>query len=221
MCIAITLFSSQGLAYQEGDFLVRAGVAVIDPREESDSIDLEGIKLGEIGIESQNVPIANVSYFARDHLAFELLLSKPPVFDIVGTTGLVKGIPIGDMEVYPLVITAQYFPMAPSSTWQPFVGVGFNYVVSGDSNVNPDLAPHFGADSIKLEVEDSWGLTLSAGLDFMLSEKLLISAQAYYMDVDGRANGKVIIDGQDIDIDLFAHTGRAPVLYSITLGYIF
>ncbi len=221
MLVTIALFSQQGFAYQKGDFLVRAGIAILDPREESDPINLGGIELGEIGIESQNVPIANVSYFATDHLAFELLLSMPPVFEIVGTTGLIKGLAIGDMEAYPLIVTAQYFPMDSSSVWQPFVGIGFNYVVPGDTKVNPDLAPLFGADSIELEVEDSWGLTLSAGLDFMLSEKLLISAQAYYVDAEGKANGKVIVDGQAIDIDLFARTGRTPVLYSLTLGYIF
>ena len=110
-------------------------MAAIDPREESDSINLGGIELGEIEIESQNVPIANVSYFATDHLAFELLLSKPPVFNIVGKTGLIKGLPIGDVEAYPLVVTAQYFPMESSSAWQPFVGIGFNYVVPGDTKV--------------------------------------------------------------------------------------
>ena len=218
---AIALFSPCGFAYQKGDFLVRVGVAVIDPREDSDSIDLGGIELGEIGVESQNVPIVNVSYFATDHLAFELLLTKPPVFEIVGTTGLVKGVPIGDIEAYPLVITAQYFPMEPQSRWQPFVGLGFNYIVPGDTDVNPDLAPQFGAESIELEVDDSFGLTLSVGLDFMVTDKLFLSAEAYYLDIEARGNGKVVIGDQEIDLDLFSQTGYAPVLYSFTVGYIF
>lgn len=219
--IATMLFSPFGFAYQKGDVLVRAGVAVIDPREDSDSIDLGGIELGEIGVESQSVPIVNVSYFATDHLAFELLLSKPPVFEIVGTTGLVKGVPIGDIEAYPLVITAQYFPMDTQSRWQPFVGLGFNYVVAGDTDINPDLAPSFGAESIELEIDDSFGLTLSVGLDFMVTDKLFVSAEAYYLDIEARGNGKVTIGEQEIDLNLFSQTGYAPVLYSFTLGYIF
>ena len=219
--VAIMLLSPYGLAYQKGDFLVRAGVAVIDPREDSDSINLGGIDLGEIGVESQNVPIVNVSYFVTDHLAFELLLSTPPVFEIVGTTGLVKGVPIGDIEAYPLVITAQYFPMDTQSRWQPFVGLGFNYIVPGDTDVNPDLAPNFGAESIELEVDHSYGLTLAVGLDYRVTDKLSLSAQAYYLDIEARGNGKVIIGDQEIDLDLFSQTGFAPVMYSFTLGYIF
>ncbi len=111
--------------------------------------------------------------------------------------------------------------MDSHSKWQPFVGLGFNYVVSGDIKVNPDLAPYFGADNIEIKAEDSWGVTLSAGLDFMLTEKLAISAQAYYMDVEGKATGTVTIGDQELNIDLYTQTGRAPVLFSLTLGYVF
>jgi len=150
-----------------------------------------------------------------------LLLSTPPVFEIVGTTGLVKGVPIGDIEAYPLVVTAQYFPMDTQSKWQPFVGLGFNYIVPGDTDVNPDLAPNFGAESIELEVDHSYGLTLAVGLDYRVTDKLSLSAQAYYLDIEAKGNGKVIIGDQEIDLDLFSQTGFAPVMYSFTLGYIF
>lgn len=218
---AIMLFSTYGFSYQKDDFLVRAGVAFIDPKEDSDSIDLGGIKLGKIGVESQSVPLVNLSYFATDHLAFELLLSRPPVLAIVGTTGLIKGAPIGNIEAYPLVVTAQYFPMDATSRWQPFVGFGFNYIVPGDTNVHSDLAPRFGAENIELEVDRSLGITLAAGLDFMVTDKFSLSAQAYYLDIEAQGNGKVIIGDQKIDLHLFAQTGYAPVLYSFTLGYIF
>jgi hypothetical protein len=41
------------------------------------------------------------------------------------------------------------------------------------------------------------------------------------MDVEGKANGTVTIGDQEIDVDLFTQTGLAPVLFSLTLGYIF
>jgi len=221
VCIVTALFSHNGFAYQKGDILIRAGMAVIDPREESDSINMGGMDLGEVGVESQSVPIANVSYFVSDHLAFEVLLSKPPVFEIVGTTGLVKGVPIGDIEAYPLLVTVQYFFLTSHSVWQPYLGIGFNYVVAGDTDVNPDLAPYFGAESIGIEVEESWGLTLSAGLDFIVTDKLSISAQAYYADVEGKGSGTVIVGGQEFELDIFSQTGHAPVMYSLTLAYTF
>ena len=217
----IAFFSPHGFAYQKGDTLVRAGIAVIDPREDSDSIDLGGIELGELGVESTTVPIVNVSYFMSEHLAFDLLLGKPPDVDIVGSTGLLKGVPIGNIEVYPLVVTANYYPLDSRYRWQPFAGAGFNYVTPGDTKVNPDLAPLFGAERVEIDVDDSWGLALCLGLDLMVLKNVMLSAEAYYMDVKGKANGKIIIDDQVFDVDMFARTSHAPVMYSVTIGYVF
>ena len=94
-------------------------------------------------------------------------------------------------------------------------------MIPGDTKVDPDLAPLFGADNIELDVKHSWGLVLALGLDFMLRENITLSAEAYYMDVKGDADGEIIIDGQTFDIDLFARTDRVPVLYSLTVGYVF
>ena len=192
--VTITFFSPHGFAYQQGDTLVRAGIALIDPREDSDSINLGGTELGKLSVESTTVAIVNVSYFTSDHLAFDLLLGKPPDVDIVGSTGLLKGVPIGNIEAYPLVVMAHYYPLDSQSRWQPYAGIGFNYVVPGDTKVNPDLAPLFGAERVDIDVEDSWGLALSLGLDFMVLKNVTLSAEAYYMDVEGKANGKIIID---------------------------
>lgn len=219
--MVITFFSPHGSAYEQGDRLVRAGIALIDPREDSDSIDLGGIELGELGVESTTVPVVTISYFLSDHLAVNLLLGKPPDVDIVGSTGLLKGVPIGNIEAYPLVVLAHYYPLDSQSRWQPFAGIGFNYVAPGDTKVNPDLAPLFGAERIDIDVEDSWGLALSLGLDFMVLKNVTLSAEAYYMDVEGKANGKIIIDDQKFNVDMFARTSYAPVLYTVTIGYVF
>jgi len=213
--------SSAGLAHQKSDWLVRAGIAIIDPREESDSINFEGLELGEIGVESTNAAIVSISYFASNHLAFEVLLGKPPNFDIVGATGLIKDIPIGNIETWPLIVTAQYYPMDSQSKWQPFAGIGLNYTIPGDTKVNPELAPIFGAEKIEIEPAHSWGLVLSLGMDYLIRENITLSAEAYYIDVRAKADGKIVLDGEDFNIDIFARTGRVPVLYSVTIGYVF
>lgn len=201
--------------------LARAGIALIDPREDSDSVSLGGIEFGELGVESTTVPVVNISYFITDHLAVDMLLGKPPNFDIVGSTGLLKGVPIGNIEAYPLVVMAHYYLLDSQSRWQPFAGIGFNYVVPGDTKVNPNLAPLFGAERVEVDVEDSWGLALSLGLDFIVLKNVTLSAEAYYMDIEGKANGKVIIDDRAFNVDMFARTSYAPVLYTVTIGYVF
>ena len=106
--ISLITFSPLSFAHQKGDILVRAGAAYIDPKVDSDPIDLEGIELGKVGVESTTVPLLTLSYFSTDHLAFELLLGMPPEFDINGTSGLLKDVAIGTIEAYPIVVTAQY-----------------------------------------------------------------------------------------------------------------
>ena len=126
LLMASVAFSPAGFSHQKGDMLVRVGAAYIDPSVNSDPIDLEGIELGEIGVESVTVPLLTFSYFGTDHLAFEVLLGLPPEFDVTGTSGLLKDVAIGTIEAYPLVVTAQYYPMNSQSRWQPFVAAGFN-----------------------------------------------------------------------------------------------
>jgi len=217
----ILFMPSCALAYDKGDFIVRAGYAHLDPSLNSDVATLGEIELGKMGADTVDTALLNLSYFTTNHLAIELILGAPPTFDIYGTSGIIENIPIASIEVIPLVLTAQYYPLDSSYQWQPFVGIGFNYVTSSDVDVDSNLAPFFGADKIELDVEDSFGLVLSLGLDLKLSDKLLLTAQAYYADVRAEGTASIGFGGQEFDVDMFGHTPRAAVLYSLTLGYIF
>ncbi len=208
------------LAYEKGDTLIRAGYAYIDPNLNSDTAKLGEIELGEMGADSIDTTLLNISYFATNHIAIELILGAPPTFDINGTSGIIENIPIASLELIPLVITGQYYPLDSSSQWQPFVGIGLNYVTPSDVDVDSNLAPFFGADKIELDVEDSFGLVLSLGLDLRLTDKLVISAQAYYADVKAEGTATIDFSGQKLEVDMFGHTPRAAVLYSLTIGYI-
>ena len=210
-----------GLAYEQGDILVRAGYAKIEPDLNSDVAKLGDLELGKLGAESVNTGIVDISYFLSSHWALETMLSIPPNFDINGTSGLLEDVPIGRIQVIPLVVIAQYYPLAATSKWQPFLGAGFNYIIPDDIDVDSNLAPLFGADKVELEVENSFGLVLSLGLDYRLTDKLSLTAQAHYADVEAKGTATVLFNGQGIDIDLFGQTSRRPLLYTLTIGYMF
>jgi len=209
------------LAYEQGDVLVRAGWAYIDPDMNSDIAKLGDVALGKLGADAVNMPMVTISYFATPHLALELILGAPPTFDISGTSGIINNVPIGSIEVIPLVVTAQYYPLDSASRWQPFVGIGYNYLIVGDVDVDAKLAPFFGADKIELDVENSNGVVLSLGVDFKLRDNLLLTFQAHYADVKAKGTAAVFFGEQAFNVDMFGNTPRAPILYSLSLGYIF
>ncbi len=220
--LVIALWVPNATAYEKGDIVVRAGVAVIDARGDVGSATLSGSDLGEFGVERVALPMVNASYFFSDHFAVELLLGKPPTFEIYGTSGLIEDIPIGKVQFLPLVVVADYYPMNSQSRWQPHVGVGLNYVIPGDSSVDPELVSRFGADSAEItHIGNSLGLALSLGLDYMLTERLLLAADAYYLDVKVEAQIEVLINDQVYAAQLSGRSGRAPIIYSLTLGYRF
>jgi outer membrane protein len=220
--LVLALWVPNAMAYEKGDIVVRAGVAVIDARGDIGSVTLSGTDLGEFGVERVTLPVVNASYFFSEHFAVEVLLGKPPTFEIYGTSGLIEDIPIGQVQAFPLVVVADYYPMNPQSRWQPHVGVGLNYVISGESSVDPELVSRFGADSAEIsQIENSLGLVLSLGLDYMLTERLILAADAYYLDVKAEAQIEVLINDQIYAAQLSGRSGRAPIIYSLTLGYRF
>jgi len=219
--VCILLTSPCAFTYEKSDIVVRAGYAHISPNLDSDIAKLGELELGKMGADSVNTALLNISYFVTNHIAVELIVGAPPTFDIDGTSGIIENVPIASIEVIPLVITGQYYPLDSSSSWQPFLGMGFNYVTPGDVDVDPNLAPFFGADKIEFDVKDSFGLVLSLGLDLKLSDKLLLTAQAYYADVKAEGTATIDFGGQEFYVDMFGHTPRAAVLYSLTIGYIF
>lgn len=220
--IALVIAAPPVMAYEKGDVVVRAGLAVIDARGDIGSASLSGSELGEFGVKRVTLPIVNASYFFSDHFAVELLLGPPPTFEIYGTSGLIEDIPIGEIQAFPLVVVADYYPLKSESRWQPHVGVGLNYVIPGDASVNPGLVSRFGADSAEItHVENSLGLVLSLGLDYMLTQRVMVSADAYYLDIKGEAQLDVMIADQVYAAQLSGRSGKAPILYSLTLGYRF
>ena len=221
-CLVLVIWVQHGVAYERGDIVARAGIALIDGQDDVGSATLAGAELGEFGVRSVTLPIANVSYFFSDHFAVEMLVGKPPTFEIYGTSGAIEDSPIGTVEAFPLVVYANYYPMRAQSRWQPHVGLGLNYVISGDSSVDPELESRFGADSVDITgIDNSLGLVVALGLDYMLTPNVMLAVDAYYLDVKAEAQIEVLINDQIYAAQLSGRTGRAPILYALTLGYRF
>ena len=97
--------------------------------------------------------------------------------------------------------------------FQPYVGLGINYTIFFDEDLSSRQKDNGFSN---LELDDSWGLAYQLGMDYMLTDNLLLNAQVRYIDIDTTATvdhnalGKVKVD---VDVD--------PFVYMVGLGYKF
>ena len=66
-----------------------------------------------------------------------------------------------------------------------------------------------------LSLDDSWGLALEAGVDYQLSERLLVNASVWHVDIDTEANFRLSGAPGKVKVDI------DPWVYMLALGYKF
>lgn len=212
------------LSYQKGDLIVRAGAASVDP-DDSSSLVTAGV-LGPVANSGLNVDGdtqlgLTVSYMLSDHVAVELLASTPFSHDVNlqgnGIAGAVPSLPnathMATIEHLPPTLSLQYFFLNPASKFQPYAGIGINYIIILDEDLSRKAESELGAKN--LDVDNSIGRSFELGFDYQLNEHWLINASAWNIDFDTEASfdsavGKV---KADIDVD--------PWVYMLSIGYKF
>jgi len=211
---ATLMTSTSAAAYEAGDFIFRAGPTTVSPNEDSGTV--AGIPGSEVRVDDSTQLGLTLTYMYSDHIGFELLAATPFDHDISGNSVLAAaGITdIASSKQLPPTLTVNYYPAAPSSKIQPYFGAGINYTVFFDEDA--DSAFEAVAGSTDVELDDSWGLALRAGVDYQLSDKWALNAGLWYIDIDTEATLKTTGLGTikvDVDID--------PYVYMVGLSYKF
>ena len=196
-------------AHQTGDAIVRVGVVAVDPQENSGNVIVGGANTGlEVGVDS-NVQLGITgTYMLSDNLRIGIL-GATPFSHSINLNGVGK---LADIKHLPPTVTLQYFPMAAGSTLQPYVGAGLNYTTffSEDFTSASEAGGFSG-----LSLSDSWGLALEAGVDYKLSEKMLLNASLWYVDIDTEATFRLNGVKSKVDVEI------VPMVYMVSLGYMF
>lgn len=206
-------------AYQPGDFIVRAGVAHVDPHEDSGELRLDGTRVSgtKASVDGENQLGLTFAYMLNEHVGIELLAATP-FNHTVSVSGLGAGLDgkLADIKQLPPTLSLQYYPMAASSPLQPYVGVGINYTKFFDTDLTGNRKDQ-GFSNLKLK--DSVGLAGQVGVDYLLTDNFLLNASVWYVDIDTKAT----VDGPsalsigktkvDVDID--------PWVYMVGVGYKF
>tara|TARA_R110001599_G_scaffold107938_4_gene270850 strand:+ start:3980 stop:4651 length:672 start_codon:yes stop_codon:yes gene_type:complete len=215
IALSVAAAAPGAYAFQQGDFIVRAGLTNVSPDDSSSNIFV-GSDLGfNLSVGDDTQLGLNIAYFITDRLNIEVLAATPFTHDVnFGVSDpLGTGDRLGEVTHLPPTITLNYYFNNPSSAFQPYVGAGINYTVFFDE----DFTSANDAAGLKnLSLDNSFGLSAQLGVDYMVNDQWFINGSVRWIDIDTEASfnlngtpGNV----NSIEID--------PMVYTISLGYRF
>ena len=216
---ALALVAPVAHAHKAGDMILRAGAITTAPNENSGDLKFDGSKVSgtKATLDSDTQLGLTFAYMLTDHVGIELLAATPFQHE-VGVKGLGGGLDgkLADVKQLPPTLSLQYYPMDPGSRFQPYAGIGINYTLFFDEDLTSERKQQGFSN---LELQDSVGISGQLGMDYMLTDNLLINASVWYVDIDTKAS----VDGPtalgysktkvDVEVD--------PWVYMVGLGYKF
>ncbi len=127
-----------------------------------------------------------VDYALDDNWVLELVAATPFDHDIKGESAL-AGATLGDTKHLPPTLLAQYHFGQKSDAFRAFVGAGLNYTTFFDEQAGSDLKAALGTNDVELKLDDSFGIALQAGFNYMFDEKWGLHGMVSWIDIDSDA----------------------------------
>jgi outer membrane protein len=226
---AVSAGSAVAVAYESGDWILRAGATAVSPNSSSGDIVLPTGLIAEADVDDNTQLGLIPAYMLSNKWGVEVLLATPFSHDIEARgKGAINGtnLAAGSTKHLPPTVSIQWYPRGGMPGWQPYVGVGLNYTYFFDEDVDSELVGLLGdltagaVNSADLELDDSFGLAAQGGVDIPLSENWAINLAVWYIDISTEATISAKVDGVtaakvkfDVDID--------PWVYNIGIAYKF
>lgn len=218
--LALAVASPLASAHQAGDILLRAGAITVDPHESSSDIWVGALDTKVPGtkatLNSDTQLGLNFAYMVTDHVGVELLAATPFQHDVgvSGMPGAFSGLngKLGTLKHLPPTLSVVYYPLESRSAFQPYVGAGINYTWFFDTNLSSG-AEQKGFSG--LDMKNSWGWAAQVGVDYMLTDRIMLNAQVRYIDIE--TTGTTNYGGQKVKVDVDVD----PFVYMVGLGYKF
>lgn len=230
LAAAVMAVAPAAQAFEAGDFVVRGGAVHVAPDDSSDSVTVGGGPLlgagtdTKVNVDSNTQLGLRASYMFTDSLGLGILAATPFKHNITAdtTVGAADGAKLADTKHLPPTITLQYFPMPSSSAIQPYAGVGVNYTTFFDTQTTDTLTGTVsGATSSELDLDDSVGVAVEVGLDYMLTENFGLNAAIWWADIDTDATVTAnFADGSSAKTDEF-EVEIDPMVYMVGFSYKF
>ena len=218
--LALAIAAPLAHAHQAGDIIVRAGAITVDPQESSSDIWVGALNTDVAGtkatLDSDTQLGLNFAYMLTNNVGIELLAATPFSHDVgvKGMPGIFAGLNgnLGELKHLPPTLSVVYYPLDGSSAFQPYVGAGINYTWFFDTELSSE-AESKGFSG--LDMKDSWGLAAQVGMDYMLTDNVMLNAQVRYIDIE--TTGTTNYGGSKVKVDVDVD----PLVYMVGLGYKF
>ncbi|MCG9629204.1 outer membrane protein OmpW [Vibrio sp. Isolate30] len=206
IAVLSALMSANVLAHSEGDFIVRAGAAIVSPNDSSG--DVLGSSALEFSVDSNTQLGLTLGYMFTDNISFEVLAATPFSHGIS-----VNGVgEVAETKHLPPTFMVQYYFGDSESDFRPYVGAGINYTVFFDESLT-GTGKNAGLTDVSLD--DSWGLAANIGMDYMINDDWFLNASIWYADIGTTATYKTATDTFKTDVDI------DPWVFMIGGGYNF
>jgi outer membrane protein len=214
--LALAIAAPLAQAHQAGDIIVRAGAITVDPHESSSDIWVGALSQDVAGtkatLDSDTQLGLNFAYMLTSNIGIELLAATPFSHNVgIKGLGALDG-KLGELKHLPPTLSVVYYPLDGSSAFQPYIGAGINYTWFFDTKLSSS-AENKGFSG--LDMKDSWGLAAQVGMDYMLTDNIMINAQLRYIDID--TTGTTNFGGKKVKVDVDVD----PLVYMVGLGYKF
>jgi outer membrane protein len=200
--LLLTLIAIPARGHEQGDWILRAGVGVVDPQGTAytDPDD----PTFQINIDRGTSATLTGAYMFSDNWAFEVLASWPFSHDI-NLEGVGK---IAATDHLPPTFSLQYH-FVPGGKFQPYAGLGVNYTTFFNTDVEPILP------GATLDLDNSFGVAAQLGADMMLNDKWLLNFDFRWISIESDATLFDGVDSETVSISI------DPLVYSVNLGYKF
>jgi len=208
--VTAAMMSTQTIAYEAGDFIVRGGITQVEADASSSTVESNGgaVAGAYVTVDDATQLGLTLMHMHSSRVGIELLLATPFKHRVSATGTLADmGVDeVAEVEQLPPTLSVIYY-LTEGSKFQPYVGAGINYTLffSEESKIGG------GAD-----LDDSFGLALQIGADYQINDNWHVNASARWIDIETDATltdtalGRVTTT---VDID--------PMVYSVMLGYRF
>lgn len=215
--------SGSALAYEQGDWIIRAGAAMVDPDTDSDAIsiptDPATVLPNGVDVDDDTQFGITGTYMLTDIWAVELLAATPFEHDINLEDAPVKA---GSTKHLPPTLTFMWYPRGNKPGFQPFIGVGFNYTYFWDEEVDSELEAALGSIvgtdgpvPADLDLDDSWGVAARAGFDYLINDHWGVNAGVWWIDIDTEATIETALPDVKFDVEI------DPWVYMLGVSYKF
>lgn len=213
------------LAHEAGDVLLRLGAATVFTDADSGTVSglPDGVSNATVDVDDNTQLGITAAYMFTDNFGLGLLAATPFTHTATGE-GDIAGVTVGKTKQLPPTLTAQYYFGGKESTFNPYVGVGVNWTIFFDEEVDqnlintlntlPTIAGLGGVGSVGLDLDDSFGLAAEVGMDIKVAENWYINAALWYIDLSTTATLTTDLGTtHELDVDLDPWVLNVAVAY--------